>query len=134
MSFVSSWYANKRVLHIHLEGQLTAQDIETFRQTASTWHTKRIIPLHIIVDEREATGPASSRDAFYEVLDTYCTVSGWKLIICHDAELPGWANMLVIRRWKSPRTRKFAIMGAALAFLRNQDPVLPRLMLQQEFA
>ncbi len=134
MSVVASWYANKRVLYLRIEGKLTSEDVEAFRQTAKVWQSKQITPNHVIVDEREAHGMLSQSDVLYEILDAHCNISGWKLIVCHAASLPQWANTLMLRRWKGMRTRKFITMGTALAFLQGQDPVLPRLMLQQEIA
>lgn len=138
MPIESAWYFEKRVLYVRFAGEVTAAEVEAFAQKMSVWQAKGTLPVHLITDHRAQAMPAPHVENLHLALRNFVhpdcgSVPGWQLRIGRHALL---ANMMatVVRQVKNQRQRRFETMGAALAFLQEQDPTLPNLLLNTELS
>ncbi len=138
MPITPVWYFNHRVLCIQFDAEVSAEDIDRFEAQLQSWQKRSVRPVHLIVNHRNTQHMPENWSRLAAFLQDFAcaepnTNGGWQLEVNSGMGIGTFLSSMV-QQVRGERTRRFETVGAALAFLREHDPVLPGLLLNTELA
>lgn len=123
MAYEVSWLIDKRLMLISFSGVLTKEDLHAASEAAFLLAESGTAPVHSITDGTHLTSVEIGIDDLRKVMENRSYKSGWSVTVTPgrmERFLASIANQLF--RMKS---RHFATMEEAFAFLKDVDATLP---------
>lgn len=126
MSFEIRWYFPKRIIYIHLLGELGLAEVEQMSRESLTFIQEGIAPVHILLDDSKGGQPPISLKELKSRLEIASHPSvGW---IVGIGEVDQVAKFLIPLLMKILKLQYLRVenLDAALNFLSRQDLSLER--------
>ena len=130
MSYELSWYLPKRIIHIHILGEMELSEVEAMSHAAFALMEEGIAPVHILMDDAKGGRPPLSLKELKSRLEiTQHASIGWIVGIGDADPVAKFLIPLLMKLVKLQYVRVKTI-EEALEVLRKQDMSLQELSLK----